>query len=170
MKPIVAYKFCPVCSLPLAQIEPRLLVCKKGHKLYINPLPCNAVIIENENGEILLVKRKVDPKKGYWDWPGGFIEPNEDLEVSVKREIQEELQVEIEITGIVGVYSDHYLYEGIDYPTIGLVVSAKIISGKLKASDDISGFKFFPKSEVLKQKFAFNTIKTGLTDYLNSSK
>lgn len=170
MNPTKAYKFCPVCSNPLNLKEERVLVCKNGHKLYINPVPCNAAIIENEIGEILLVKRKYDPNKGFWDWPGGFINPGENLEQSVKREIKEELNIEIEIDKIVGIYNDEYLYQGINFPTIGMVVSVKIVSGKISPSDDVSGYKFFPRSEVLKQKLAFKTIKQGISDYLKTVK
>jgi 8-oxo-dGTP diphosphatase len=166
MKPINAYKYCPVCSLPFAKKAKGLLICKNNHKLYINPIPCNAAIIENDKAEILLVKRKVDPMKGYWDWPGGFIEPGESFEESVKREIMEELNVEIKIEKILGIYKDTYLYQNIENPTLCIVVVAKIIKGKLKASDDIDGFKFFSRKEVLNQKFAFDSVKKGIKDFL----
>lgn len=169
MDPINAYKFCLVCSLPLSKKEKRLSVCKNGHRLYINPIPCNAAIIENERQEILLVKRKVDPKKGYWDWPGGFIEPGESFEESIKREINEELGVEIKIEKLLGVFEDTYLYQNIKYPILCLVVSAKITNGRLKASDDVAGFEFFSKKEVLKQKLAFKAIKKGIEVYLKIS-
>jgi ADP-ribose pyrophosphatase YjhB (NUDIX family) len=41
---------------------------------YLNPKPCTAVILVNDKGEYLLVERAVDPVKGYWDLPGGFVE------------------------------------------------------------------------------------------------
>lgn len=168
MEPINAYKFCPVCSLPLSKKEFRLLVCKNDHHFYINPFPCNAAIIENEKQEILLVKRKVDPKKGYWDWPGGFIEPGESFETSVKREIKEELGVEIRIEKFLGIFEDTYLYQNIESPILCMVVYAKITDGKLKASDDVAGFKFFSKKEVLKQRFAFDSVKKGISGFINS--
>jgi NADH pyrophosphatase NudC (nudix superfamily) len=95
MEPKNFYKFCPKCGGNLVFQKENCLICRncKFH-FYINPLPCNAAIIENEKGEIMLVERKVDPKKGFWDWPGGFINPGESLEDSLKREIKEELNVE----------------------------------------------------------------------------
>ena len=167
MKPEEVFKFCPKCGGKLIKKEGNLLDCSKcGFHFYINPLPCNGVIIENEKSEIMLVKRKFEPKKGYWDWPGGFINPNENLEESVKREIKEELDVNVEMGKIIGVYDWTYFYEGIDFPTIGIVVSARITGGELKPSDDISEYKFFPKNEVLKQRLAFYPIELGILDYL----
>ncbi len=167
MQPITAYNQCLLCGGKLKPEGPRLLICSQcGHHHYINPSPCNAVIIENEKGEILLVERKADPKKGYWDLPGGFIEPYETFEDSVKREIREELSIEIKIEKIVGVYNDTYLFQGVELPTLGVAVSAKIISGEPKASDDISSYQFFPKTEILNQKIAFPSVSQALSDYL----
>lgn len=146
-----------------------LLICAKcKFHFYINPLVCNAVIIENEKGEILLVKRKYAPKKDYWDWPGGFIEPEEDLDESVKREIKEELGVEIEIQKIVGVYKGDYEYQKILYPSIGIAVSARILTGEIKPTDDISAFKYFKPAEIFTMELAFEFIKNGIKDYLKT--
>jgi NAD+ diphosphatase len=167
MNPTIAYKHCLLCGSSLKIEGPRLLVCSKcGHHHYINPAPCNGVIIENDNNEILLVKRKVDPMKGYWDFAGGFIDPGESLEESCKREIREELNVEIEITKIIGAYADSYVYQNIEIPTIGIVVTAKITEGIPTPSDDISDYKYFPKNEVLDLPLAFKSVKQGLADYL----
>ncbi len=63
MEPKDFYKFCPKCGEKLIAQKENFLRCEKcGFHFYINPLPCNAVIIENEKGEIMLVKRKFDPK------------------------------------------------------------------------------------------------------------
>lgn len=104
--------------------------------------------------------------KGYWDFPGGFIDGGENLEESVKREIKEELGVEIAMKSIVGVYHDTYVYQNIEIPTIGIVVTAQITEGNPNPSDDISDYKYFPKSEVLDLQLAFKSVKQGLSDYL----
>jgi ADP-ribose pyrophosphatase YjhB (NUDIX family) len=169
MNPTQAFKHCLLCGNSLNVEGPRLLVCSKcGHHHYISPNPCNGVIIENEKGEILLVERKVEPKKGYWDFAGGFINPDENLEESCKREIREELSIEIEVTSIVGSYSDIYVYQGVQIPTLGFVVTARIISGTPTPKDDISSYKFFPRDQVLDLPLAFKSVKQGLADYLGS--
>ncbi len=171
MEPKEFYKFCPKCGGDLIPGEEQLLICGKcSFRFYINPLPCNAAILENEKGEILLVKRKYDPMKGYWDWPGGFIDPGESLEDSVKREIKEELNVDIKVMGIIGVYNDRYLYQDILHYSLCAAVSAKITAGQLKANDDIDGFEFFNKDKILKLDFAFPSIKKGIEDYFKKRK
>lgn len=167
MNPTNAYKFCPRCSGNLLKRKENLLVCRSCQfEFYINALPCNAAILENEKGEILLVKRKFNPQKGKWDWPGGFLDGGEALDNSVKRELKEELNVDIKIKKLIGVYEDKYEFQGILYPAICMVVLAEITGGNLKASDDVEGYKFFPPEEVLKMDLAFESIKKGVTDYL----
>ena len=48
------------------------------------------------NNFILLIKRKNDPFKDFWAFPGGFVDENEDLEVAALRELQEETQIKID--------------------------------------------------------------------------
>lgn len=169
MHPINFYKFCPKCAGELKQEKENLLVCSDcKFQFYINALPCNGVIIENEKGEILLVKRKFDPQKGKWDYPGGFIDGGESLEHSVKREVKEELNVEVEMLKLVGVYEDIYKYQNILNPSLCIVVSVKITSGELKVSDDVKEYKFFPPEEILGMDLAFKNIRKGLLDYLKN--
>jgi ADP-ribose pyrophosphatase YjhB (NUDIX family) len=166
MEPRDAYIFCPRCGGKLIKQEEGLHCAACGFVFYINPAPTSAAIIENEHGKILLVERKVDPQKGYWDLPGGFIQTGEELTASVKRELQEELSVAIEVTKVIGIYADRYDFQGIHDYTFGVVVAAKIVAGDLKPADDVASYRFFPKGEVLQQKIAFEGIRKGLEDYL----
>lgn len=167
MYPKKAFKFCPKCSGKLVYQRENFLKCSACRfRFYINPLPCNAVVLENKKREILLVKRKFPPKKGYWDLPGGFIQPNESLEESIKREVEEELNIDIAMNRFIGIFPDVYLYQNINYPTLCVVVSAKMRKGKLVPKDDVLQFCFFSKDVILKQKIAFKGIRLGLEDYL----
>lgn len=168
MDPKEVYKFCPRCGGKLVIKQDSLECINCSFHFYINSIPCNSAIIENEKNEILLVKRRVNPRAGTWDLPGGFLKSGENFFDSVKREIREELHVEIEIAGIVGIYEDSYLFQEILNPTLMITTAAKIISGKLKADDDVSDYKYFSKEEVLKQELSFQGIRKSLEDYINS--
>jgi NADH pyrophosphatase NudC (nudix superfamily) len=170
MSPKEAYKHCIRCGSTLTDKQTFLQCSACGFKQFLGPTPSNGVILENEKGEILLVKRKGNPKKGWWDIPGGFIDGGESLEHSVQREIREELNIEVQMTGIIGVYEDTYLYQEINIPTILTIVSAKIISGVMQSSDDIAGFQYFSKDAVIKQEIAFPSVRQGIIDYLKLSK
>ena len=166
MLPQNAYHFCLRCGGKLKSVSEYVLQCKNcKFKVYINPVPCNGVIIENAKRDIMLVKRKVEPKKGYWDLPGGFIQPNENLEESVKREIKEELNINVSVEKIVGIYNDTYEFQNVILPTLGVIVSVTTDSDKFTPADDISSYKFFSQEDVLKQKLAFKSLYKGLEDY-----
>lgn len=169
MDPKGVYKFCLRCGGELNEKYDYLECSSCGFHFYINPSPCNAVIIENERREILLVKRKLEPQKGTWDLPGGFLKPAESWVDSIKREIREELHVEITVDRIVGIYEDTYLYQGIKNPTLLVTATAKIVGGELRADDDVSDYKYFSREDVLKQDIAFKGVYKSLEDYLGSS-
>lgn len=63
-------------------------------------------ILLEDKGKILLVKRAFPPFKGKWALPGGYIEYGETAEKAAAREAKEETGLDVEIVGLVGVYSD----------------------------------------------------------------
>jgi 8-oxo-dGTP diphosphatase len=70
-----------------------------------NPIPVVDVIIQQDS-EVLFAKRKKEPFKGYLGLPGGFVNIRETIEEAARREVKEETSLDIELTDILGVYSD----------------------------------------------------------------
>ena len=70
---------------------------------YLNPFPTVDIIIEVENG-IVLIKRK-NPPFG-WALPGGFVDYGESLEAAAVREACEETSLQVELISQFGAYSD----------------------------------------------------------------
>jgi len=103
------YQHCPHCGagLKFKRIERKeRIVCPFCRWVYYeNPLPSVAAFARNRKGEILLVKRGVEPGKGKWALPSGFIEVDETPEVACLRELEEETGLRGEIKRLVGVYS-----------------------------------------------------------------
>ena len=79
-----------------------------GHRTLI--MPCACVIIEDGQGKILLQKRVDD---GKWGYHGGAIEIDESAEEALRREVREELNLELDEIRLQGVYSGaeyHHVY------------------------------------------------------------
>lgn len=62
-------------------------------------------IVENENGEWLVVKKKYGGLKGLWSLPAGFVEQGETIDEAVLREIKEETGITATVNGVVGIRS-----------------------------------------------------------------
>ncbi len=161
------FRFCGRCALPLRKNRASILFCANCQThFYINPRPTNAAIIENSKHEILLTKRKFAPKKGFWDLPGGFANPKETMEQAVKREIKEELGIELVRPKYFGSYWGMYYYKGITYYTLCFVYTAKLGEQKITVGDDVSAYKFFASQHLPVDKLAFKDITGAIKDYL----
>lgn len=107
-----------------------------------------------EDDSIVLIKRKYDPYKGSWALPGGFVEWGETVESAVVREVKEETGLEVDITELVGVYSDPE--RDPRGHTVTVCYLMRKIGGNLKADTDASIAQHFKKDEILKLKLAFD--------------
>lgn len=140
--------FCTVCGNDLMAkiIEGRTRAyCPAcGWIAYENPLPCAAAFVKNEHEKILLVKRGVEPGKGKWALPSGFIELDETPEEACLRELKEETGLDGRIVRLLGVYSQAsavYKYVLI----IGYEVET---AGVLSAGSDSLDARFFPPRDL----------------------
>jgi len=159
--------YCLRCGNKLNNQEKNYNDCENcGFRQYLNPVPTNSVIIENEKEEILLVKRKFDPKKNFWDLPGGFVMINENIEESTRREIREELGINLGKLHYLGSYSDKYLFQKINWDILAFSFYARMPKQKITISDDISGYKFFPKKNIPYKKLGFDGLRIAISEYL----
>lgn len=87
-------------------------------------------LLKNENNEILMMLRNKKPAKDKWAIPGGKVEMFETLEETLKREMKEELGIEIEVTKFLCNVQDINKEKGEHW--IMPVYEAKIVNGKVK--------------------------------------
>ena len=109
-----------------------------------------AAIIENNEGDILIAKRNLEKAQGgLWEFPGGKIEKNESADDAIKREIKEELNIDIEVIKWI-IEKRH------NYPekTINLILcTAKWTGGELNLSEHEDS-KWIKKEDIFNFQFA----------------
>ncbi|HST75763.1 MAG TPA: NUDIX hydrolase [Acetobacteraceae bacterium] len=81
------------------------LVCPDcGHVAYENPkVVVGSVVVAND--AVLMCRRAIDPRRGFWTLPAGYLELGETVEEGARREAWEEAQADIVLDGILGVFS-----------------------------------------------------------------
>ncbi len=121
------------------------------------------IIIEFPDREIVLVRRGVDPFKGYWAIPGGGVEIGETVEQAAIREAKEETGLDIKIIKLAGVYSDPN--RDPRGHTVSIVFHAIPIGGIMKADTDAS--EVIKTSDTFKNALAFDHEKI-LRDWLKT--
>jgi 8-oxo-dGTP diphosphatase len=137
---------------------------KEGYK---NPVPAVDAIIQMDT-QILLVKRKNEPFRGYMAIPGGFVNEGETVEDAAKREVREETSLDIELVDILGVYSDPKRDpRGHIMSTVFIAYvpanGNKSVEGL--AADDASELEWIDLEVMPNEKFAFDH-KRILMDYI----
>ena len=141
------YEYCPKCGAKYQSQTSQNLTCSNcNYVFYQNSKPTASTLIINENNEVLLGKRAIDPSKGMWDVIGGFLNNGESPESGAIREAKEEAGVVVEIEKFIGIFMD--TYGDSDYFTLNICYTAKIIDGELKAGDDIDELKWFSANEL----------------------
>ena len=105
-----------------------------------------AVFIEDEQGRLLLLQQSSEEKGKKWSPPSGGMFPHEDPFENARREVREEIGVEIEFIDLIGIYT---IDRGDKKTSIGFVFRAKITSGDIKpAKGEIDNYKFFTIGEI----------------------
>ncbi len=78
-----------------------------GAEHWRNAKPCAGGLVVRD-GSLLLVRRAIEPWRGFWDIPGGFCEPDEHPRDTVVREVREEVGLDVAVTGFLGIWMDTY--------------------------------------------------------------
>ncbi|MBT8141609.1 MAG: NUDIX hydrolase [Gammaproteobacteria bacterium] len=102
-------KFCSSCGqsveflIPSGDTYHRYVCSACGVVHYQNPNNVVGCIPEASDGRILLCKRAIEPRKGYWTIPAGFMENKETLAEGAKRETREEAEAEVKLLGLQSI-------------------------------------------------------------------
>ena len=170
--PLSHFRFCPHCgSAQFTELDFKAKHCRTcGFTYYANIAAATACFIRNNEGELLVARRKKEPEKDTLDLPGGFVDMNENAEEAIAREIKEETS--LNVSGLKFLFSlpNIYRYSGMDIHTLDLFFEATVDSYEsLSAADDVSELRFLPLNEIDPSFFGLISIREAIEKYLSVS-
>ena len=147
--------YCQRCGQALEQREfegkPRPTCPSCGLVVFLDPKVAVVVLVE-ACGKLLFVQRGAEPQIGKWCFPGGYVDRGEVVEAAARREVQEETGLEVDITGLIGVYSLEA------NPVIVVAYSGRIAGGELAAGTDAQDAGWFDVGALPDLAFPHNVL------------
>ena len=173
------FRFCPVCGSPdFCENDFKSKKCGNcGFIYYFNSAAACVAVITNEKGELLVGVRGEEPAKGTLDLIGGFVDPGEDAQTAIIREIQEETGIDIQPMINKGeskldfLFSldSTYVYSGLKIYTCDTFYKIQIPSTTtLQANDDVASCRWLTPEEVDPSAFGLKSIRRCVELYLNT--
>ena len=147
--------YCIQCGSKLVTVEkfgkwrPACPAC--GWIYFADPKVAAAVLIE-KGDLVLLARRRMEPAKGKWTLPVGFVDAGEDPKDAARRECLEETGLTVRIGELLEV-----IY-GLEHPHgahIVLFYHAEIVAGEIKPGDDVDEVAFYSRDNL--PALAFST-------------
>ena len=138
-----AWRFCPACGEAIDKVEDRVECRACGYVGYANPIPGAEAVCFDGRGRVLLGRRAIDPGRGLWDLPGGFLHEDEHPLDGLRREIREETALDIEPIDFLGFWLEPY--DGRIVLCLAWTAQAR---GDARAGDDLVEVRWFDPDEL----------------------
>jgi 8-oxo-dGTP diphosphatase len=158
------YKYCPMCG---SRLSSRLQYGKQretcpacGFIHFTDPKVAAGVLVEKD-GQVLLVRRVMQPHQGEWSFPAGFMDAFEDPEQAAIRECLEETGLIARTTGLLTVVGGREHPNGAD---VVIIYRAEITGGQLCAGDDADQVGFFAYDRLPPLAFRATRVALGVED------
>lgn len=130
---------------------------------YQNPKIVVGSVVRHE-GKILLCKRAIEPRPGYWTIPAGYLELNETPQDGARREAVEEANAKLELGNLLAIYSVPRLSQ------VQLIYRAKLKEPSFSPGIESLEVNLFEWSEIPWEQLAFPTVHWALKQDLEIEK
>ncbi|MBS1146715.1 MAG: hypothetical protein H6R08_891 [Proteobacteria bacterium] len=158
--------FCSECGstvmlrVPAGDHLPRHVCPDCGTIHYQNPKMVVGCIPEWED-KVLLCRRAIEPKHGYWTLPAGFMENGETTLEGAARETWEEAGANIEISGLYTLYNLPHINQ------VYLMFRARLLDLDFKPGIESLETRLFSEAEIPWDEIAFRTVRATLEQYFD---
>ena len=157
--------YCGRCGEPLVFGEidgedRQRLACVNGHIAYVNPRLVVTTLPITERGEVVLLRRGLEPGLGSWAQPGGFLEVDETVTEAAIRETVEETGLDVRPGELIGFYAR------LEAAVIVVVFEAEIVGGEARTSREALEIRAFAPADIPWAGIEFKTSYFALADWL----
>jgi ADP-ribose pyrophosphatase YjhB (NUDIX family) len=166
--PWALFRFCPRCGTSRAAntVGPDPFRCEACAFLYFfNPAVAVAALIVRPDGRGLFIRRAKDPAKGRLALVGGFVDPGENAEGALVREVREEVGVELDGLTFLSSSPNEYHYRGTTYPVVDLVFAGTTRQTSARALDGVASVEWLDPFAVELDDLAFPSMRDGVSRY-----
>jgi ADP-ribose pyrophosphatase YjhB (NUDIX family) len=158
--------FCSRCGARLrmglvpGEERERLACDACGYIAYVNPRLVVTAIPVTDAGEVILLRRGIEPAYGSWAQPGGFLEVDETVNQAAIRETFEETGLLVEPGEIVGLYSR------LEAAVVAIVFEARIVGGTARTSVEALEVRAFAPGAIPWSGIELATSRWALLDWI----
>lgn len=161
--------YCSECGQPVAVMIPEgdhlpryvCTVCKTIH--YENPRIIAGCVPE-WHGRIVLCRRAIEPRRGYWTIPAGFMENGETLAAAAARESMEEALARVEIGSLLAIVNVLHAQQ------VHMMFRARLINGEIGIGPESLEVAFYDEDRIPWQEIAFRSVTFALRRYFDDRK
>lgn len=163
MEPSLHFQYCPRCAQPGTIPDPRRpFVCVAcGFTFFFSAAIATATFVRREDGRVIFLRRAKEPAKGKLAPPGGFVDIGERAEDALRREIREEVGLEVRAPEFLCSFPNSYPYLSVTYPVLDFFFSAAAAdSAAARPLDEAESICWLdPVREVRLDELAFPSVR-----------
>jgi ADP-ribose pyrophosphatase YjhB (NUDIX family) len=147
--------------VPVGDTNERYVCDDCGHVYYTNPKIVVGSVVAHD-GRILLCRRAIEPRRGYWTLPAGFLEENETPDEGARREALEEAGAVIVLDALLAIYSVPRISQ------VQLMYRARLEKPEFSAGSESLDVRLFDWHEIPWDEAAFPSVQWALDHYRQS--
>jgi len=140
-----------VRRVPAGEDRERLTCADCGFVAYENPKVVTGSVVA-QDGKVLLCRRAIEPRRGFWTIPAGYMELGETVEEAARREAFEEACAEIAIEGVLAIYSIARIGQ------VQVLFRAHLATPGIAAGEESLEVRFFDWDEIPWDDLAFPSV------------
>ena len=145
-------------EIPEGDNRPRLICPECAYIQYDNPLVVVGAVVTYQD-RILLCRRAIEPRRGYWTLPAGFLENDESTEAGAARESREEACIEVAIDGLFTVFSVPHINQ------VHMIYRARLASPHYAPGPESLEVRLAAEQDIPWSELAFRTVERSLRLY-----